>query len=115
MKRAHVPCASLLAALAALALLAPACSDADPADPTEPVDPASYVVGRDETLSGKSYEDLAAEWWQWARAIPQETNPVLDGPCGENQSGPVFFLAGTFGETVTRSRRPGGHGALLPS
>lgn len=66
-------------------------------------DPASYVVPRNETLSGKSYEGLAAEWWQWVRAIPAEQNPQKDAPCDVNQSGPVFFLAGTFGGAATRS------------
>ncbi|MFS8067316.1 MAG: hypothetical protein ACMG6S_13170 [Byssovorax sp.] len=89
-----------LALLCALAPLVPACGSPDPVpDP----DPVSYVVPTSEKLSGKSYGELAAEWWQWTRAIPKETNPLLDAPCDVNQTGPVFFLAGTFGGASTRS------------
>lgn len=52
---------------------------------------------------GKSYEEWAAEWWQWTLAIPKSTNPMLGGPCDVDQSGHVFFLAGNWGGTTTRS------------
>ncbi|HEX2273985.1 MAG TPA: hypothetical protein VHG90_08945 [Acidimicrobiales bacterium] len=49
---------------------------------------------------GLTYEQWAARWWQWALAIPEDQNPMLD-PTGEDcavgQSGRVWFLAGTFG------------------
>jgi hypothetical protein len=48
---------------------------------------------------GKSYGDWGAEWWKWAISIPTPLNPMAD-PTGANaaqsQSGPVWFLAGTF-------------------
>jgi len=48
---------------------------------------------------GKSYGDWGAEWWKWALSIPTPLNPMAD-PTGANaaqsQSGPVWFLAGTF-------------------
>ncbi|MBI4815061.1 MAG: hypothetical protein HY791_02310 [Deltaproteobacteria bacterium] len=56
--------------------------------------------------AGKTYEQWSAEWWQWAMKIPAATNPVLDSTganCGVGQKGPVWFLAGTFGTTETRS------------
>lgn len=49
-----------------------------------------------------TYGDLASKWVQWATSIPAERNPVLDLTgefCGEGQEGPIWFLAGTFGDT----------------
>lgn len=45
---------------------------------------------------------LSASWWQWLMSIPKATNPNLVPPaenaeCGPRQSGPVVFLAGSFG------------------
>lgn len=91
-------CGMLL--LCATASLASACTEAETEEKEQP---ASYIVPTSETLSGKSYEGLAAEWWQWVRAIPAEQNPLLDAPCNVQQEGPVFFLAGNFGGTGTRS------------
>lgn len=57
-------------------------------------------------LFGKSYGEWGAAWWQWALSIPADRNPVAD-PTGEfaeeSQSGPVWFLPGTFGTDVERS------------
>ena len=67
---------------------------------------------------GKTYGEWAAEWWQWAYEIPKARNPVLDLTgefCDEGQSGPVWFLAGTFGGTVTRHCTvPAGKAVLCP-
>ena len=50
---------------------------------------------------------LSAAWWQWALSIPASHNPMTD-PTGEQcmigQRGPVWFLAGVFGDgTATRT------------
>lgn len=54
---------------------------------------------------GLGYEQLAADWIEWAMAIPAATNPILD-PDGSyaalGQSGKVWFLAGTAGGPATR-------------
>jgi hypothetical protein len=64
---------------------------------------------------GASYEAWAATWWQWALAIPKAENPVLGGPCELDQSGNVFFLAGTLGGADTRSCTiPAGKGIFFP-
>jgi hypothetical protein len=47
-----------------------------------------------------SYGEWTAKWWQWALSIPKDKNPAADVTgenCDEGQSGPVWFLAGTFG------------------
>lgn len=62
-----------------------------------------YLFPPNASPHGKSYEDLAAEWWQWSLSIPKSENPMLNGPCEENQSGDFFFLAGTTGGSAVRS------------
>jgi len=56
---------------------------------------------------GQSYSEWAADWWQWALSQPADTNPLTDptgARCANEQSGRVWFLAGTStGETVTRT------------
>ncbi|MBI4600614.1 MAG: hypothetical protein HY721_01505, partial [Planctomycetes bacterium] len=55
---------------------------------------------------GKSYGDWGGAWWAWALGIPAATNPVVDATgehCDEGQSGPVWFLAGSFGGSITRT------------
>ena len=49
---------------------------------------------------GASYGEWGGRWWQWVLSIPADNNPAVD-PTGDfaanGQSGPVWFLAGTFG------------------
>ncbi len=56
----------------------------------------------DPKLYGKTYSEWTAEWWKWAFAYPLDSNPVSDTTgefCDLGQSGPVWFLAGSFGVT----------------
>lgn len=55
---------------------------------------------------GRTYGEWSAAWYQWALSIPAPTNPILDTTgqyAGVGQHGHVWFLAGTFGTTVTRT------------
>jgi len=65
------------------------------------------VMPRDANTYGNSSGEWSARWWQWALSIPAVTNPVLDATgahCAEGQSGPVWFLAGSFfGSTFERA------------
>src|SRR4051812_7253552 len=83
--------ALILAAAIALALPAPSVA----ADPV--------VVPR----AGTTYSALAVAWWQYVLRQPTATNPLLDqtgANCASDQSGAVFFLAGTGGSgTATRT------------
>ena len=67
---------------------------------------------------GKSYGAWGAEWWKWVYALPTDHNPITDttGEFGSlNQSGPVWFLAGTFGTTAERTLTiPEGKGLFFP-
>jgi len=64
------------------------------------------IVPPDRSFHGSTYSEWAAEWWKWAYGAPADSNPVLDAT-GEfadvGQSGAVWFLAGSFGETLTRT------------
>ena len=54
---------------------------------------------------GLTYGEWTAKWWQWIYSMPEEDNPAVDDTgvnCANNQSGPVWFLTGTFGGAVTR-------------
>jgi hypothetical protein len=55
---------------------------------------------------GRTYSDWTASWWQWVLSIPKIDNPLLDQNgknCANNQSGPVWFLAGTLQGLAERS------------
>lgn len=52
-----------------------------------------------------TYGEWTAKWWQWAYSMPEALNPMNDDTgrnCANNQTGPVWFLAGTGGGAVTR-------------
>src|SRR6476659_4355633 len=47
---------------------------------------------------GLSYGEWTAKWWQWLYSIQREVNPANDDTgknCAQDQSGPVWFLAGS--------------------
>src|SRR4051794_39319289 len=84
----------LLSTLAAavLALSAPGVQSAQP--------PGIYPINSKPL--GHSYGEWAASFWQWALSIPADRNPLFDTTgefAGEGQSGPMWFLPGTFGAT----------------
>lgn len=66
------------------------------------------------------YNEWTARWWRWVFSIPIEKNPLVDQVgvnCAESQTGPVWFLAGTSGETHSAIRRcsiPSGKSILFP-
>lgn len=71
------------------------------------------------TGAGVPYEQLGAEWYQWALQAPAADNPLLDttgAKCTVGQQGPVWFLAGVLGEgsAVRRCTVPGGKALYLP-
>ncbi|MCC6488482.1 MAG: hypothetical protein IT364_13375 [Candidatus Hydrogenedentes bacterium] len=63
------------------------------------------ILPPQSTPYGLTYGDWVAEWWTWAVSIPAAENPILDETgqfAAVGQSGPVWFLAGTFGESASR-------------
>jgi len=67
---------------------------------------------------GKSYGEWVVKWWQWVLSIPADRNPLTDASgefAGESQHGPVWFVAGTFGDSVERSYQvPAGKALFVP-
>ena len=67
---------------------------------------------------GQSYGEWVVDWWQWVLSIPADRNPLLDTTgefAGESQHGPVWFVAGTFGDSVERSYTvPQGKALFVP-
>jgi hypothetical protein len=66
---------------------------------------------------GRTYSDWAAAWQQWAQSISVSVHPLFDnGDCNTQQSGPVFFLGGSFkSATVTRTCTvPAGKALFFP-
>ncbi len=88
-------------------------SVSQPASSTTILPPNSFVAG-------KSIADWTAAWWSWALQAPVAQNPLTDTTgafANVNNTGPVFFIAGTTGTTgpVSRSFQvPGGKPVLLP-
>jgi hypothetical protein len=65
-----------------------------------------------------TYGEWTARWWQWAYSIPEDRNPIADQTgenCDEGQSGPVWFLVGTFGAFSERNCEiPAGKAVMFP-
>ena len=68
--------------------------------------PPSADNGLRQQANGK-YARLTAQWWQWILEQPATGNPNLDQTGADAANGQpgkrVFFLAGTFGDTATRT------------
>ena len=95
----------------AASLLALAGCSANTATAIEPLTPG-------EPHYGHTHEELAGDWWAWHYGMPQAGNPVLDttgADCANGQPDDVFFLAGTYGESVRRTcTLPAGRPIFFP-
>jgi len=88
------------ALLATTALFVGSSSFAKPAkDPLPGNDGNPRVLPLGGTPYGMTYGEWGARWWQWALSLPLTDSPLND-PTGAHiaagQTGPVWFLAGTF-------------------
>jgi hypothetical protein len=78
------------------------------------------IFAPDSQPYGLTYSDWTAKWWQWVYSIPTANNPLLDQTgkdCtqGQNQTAPVWFLAGTSGGSAERTCTiPAGKAILFP-
>jgi hypothetical protein len=103
-------CPAVLTAALALAAIAPALADRDDDRSNNGGQPRHhpFIFPHHSRPYGKSYAEWSGAWWRWAYSFPagEDKNPVQD-PTGDlaglGQSGPVWFLAGSFGQTVTRT------------
>jgi len=61
-------------------------------------------VSPDAAVAGKSQGEWSSLWWQWAGSFDDSDSPVADRTgrfCQSKQTGPVWFLAGTYGTQRT--------------
>lgn len=70
-------------------------------------------------VAGVSQEEWSKRWWRWALSFDDEDSPVADPDgrlCAHGQTGPVWFLAGTYGtaRTVRSCRVPAGKTLFIP-
>jgi hypothetical protein len=66
----------------------------------------SELYAPDSKPFGITYAEWTAKWWEWVLSIAKTENPVVDDTgknCANNQSGPVWFLAGTLKGPAERS------------
>jgi hypothetical protein len=66
------------------------------------------VVAPNKKTAGASYAEWGNRWWQWFDSIPASVHPFPDTTgvnCAQNQSGPVWYLAGSpdLDDDVVRS------------
>jgi hypothetical protein len=81
------------------------------------------VFSPTSTPYGLTYSLWSAAWWQWALALPNDSNPIFPGnenTCqnGANgQNGPVWFLGGVLNAAGTVNRTcavPAGKALFFP-
>lgn len=77
------------------------------------------VVAPERPVQAISQAAWADAWWQWAGSFDRDDSPVADrrgDKCHLKQSGPVWFLAGTYGthRTIRRCRVPHGKYLFFP-
>jgi hypothetical protein len=64
----------------------------------------TYASVQPDLFPPKVNKNLSVKWWQWLFSIPPDDNPILnDNPCNVKQSGPFFYLVGTFGGSAERT------------
>jgi len=79
---------------------------------------AYEILSPGSTVAGRTIAAWTAEWWTWVVQSPADANPIQDSTgalANQNNSGPVFFVAGTGGGPATRSYSvPAGKPLLIP-
>jgi hypothetical protein len=80
---------------------------------------APPLIPPTKPIAGASQEEWSKRWWRWALSFDDDESPVADRDgryCAEGQSGPVWFLAGTYGSarTVRSCRVPAGKTLFFP-
>ena len=72
-----------------------------------------------KAIAGASQEEWSKRWWRWALSFEDDESPVADPDgrfCALGQSGPVWFLAGTYGtaRAIRSCRVPAGKTLFFP-
>lgn len=80
---------------------------------------ADPTIPPTQSVAGQSQAEWSKVWWQWAASFDRDESPITDQTgelCGAKQSGPVWFLAGTYGthRTVRLCKVPKGKHLFFP-
>lgn len=78
-----------------------------------------FLFHHESNPYGLQFSEWTTIWWQWLHSIPKHKSPASDHTgilCGMSQNNPyVWFLAGTFGDSVVRNCSiPYGKSILFP-
>ena len=100
--------ALLVAAVLGLGSATSACADTSP-----------VLKVNNKSYYGKTYGEWVVAYWQWALSFPTAASPLISDPDGSlaglGQSGPVWFLGSTLGDSVTRTfTMPAGKAIFVP-
>lgn len=71
----------------------------------QPIADKTILVPINGSVDGKTLDEYANRWWQWAKTLPPNANAINDENgeyCGVNQMGDVWFLAGGYGNSLIR-------------
>jgi hypothetical protein len=79
----------------------------------------ALLIAPAKPIAGATQEEWSKRWWHWALSFDEESSPVADTDgslCASGQSGPVWFLAGTYGSqrAVRRCSIPAGKTLFFP-
>ena len=90
------------------ALLLAGCGGGSRGSPsgTTPTTADIRVYPPDSAPFGKTYAEWSVAWWQRVYSVAKAENPLLDetgANTGVGQSGPVWFLCGTWGPSAERT------------
>jgi len=99
-----------LVGLVSLLLTTPAA--ANTSAPARVIPPSAHPFGA-------SYGEWSAGWWEWALSLPATDHPLLQSgavDCAAGQSGPVWFIGGSFapGRTMRSCTIPKGTAVFFP-
>ena len=77
------------------------------------------LIAPSQPIAGASQEEWSKRWWRWALSFDDDDSPVTDpdgSQCAAGQSGPVWFLAGTYGtaRTIRSCHVPAGKTLFFP-
>lgn len=78
-----------------------------------------FLLPASQEVAGASQSQWSRKWWQWALSFDAEDSPVADRTgalCRAGQQGPVWFLAGGYGNSrvVRECTVPAGKHLFFP-
>ena len=77
------------------------------------------LIAPSQPIAGASQEEWSKRWWRWALSFDDDDSPVTDpdgSQCAAGQSGPVWYMAGTYGtaRTIRSCQVPAGKTLFFP-